>query len=251
MSLTIQLTGVKFAYRRVVAVDGIDWGLQAPTVVGVLGPNGAGKTTLIRLVATVLTPDSGSISVSGSPLESRATRRSFRESLGYLPQDFGFWPSFTVLECVAYAAWLRGLTPSLIRERASGAIEAMNLSELAGRRMRSLSGGQKRRVGLAQAIVNTPRVLLLDEPTAGLDPEQRLHFRQLIRSIGSSGIVLISTHLVEDVATVCDNVAVMDAGRILFTGTPSEMKAKGAGRPAVGASEFEHGYLSILGARAT
>jgi ABC-type multidrug transport system ATPase subunit len=153
-----------------------------------------------------------------------------------------------VRECVTYAAWLRGLGPSKANERTSDAIEAMNLSELAERRMRSLSGGQKRRVGLAQAIVNAPQVLLLDEPTAGLDPEQRLHFRQLMRSIGSSGIVLISTHLVEDVASVCDSVAVMDAGRILFTGSPSEMKAKRAPLSTPGASEFEQGYLAILAA---
>ncbi|MGI8615945.1 MAG: ABC transporter ATP-binding protein [Actinomycetota bacterium] len=248
MSPVLELTGVTFAYRRVVAVAGIDWSLEAPIVVGVLGPNGAGKTTLIRLLASVLSPQSGSISVSGNSLEDRDTRRKFRASLGYLPQDFGFWPGFTVRECVAYAAWLRGLAPSRANERTRDAIDAMNLSELAERRMRSLSGGQKRRVGLAQAIVNAPEVLLLDEPTAGLDPEQRLHFRQLMRSIGSSGIVLISTHLVEDVASVCDSVAVMDAGRILFTGSPSEMKAKGARQPTPGASEFEQGYLSILGA---
>lgn len=226
---------------------GIDWTLDAPKVVGLLGPNGAGKTTVIRLLATVLTPDRGTIVVSGRDLGDHDARRSFRMTLGYLPQEFGFWPGFTVRECVAYAAWLRGLSSSEANQSADEALDLVSLADLAGRRMRSLSGGQKRRVGIAQALANRPQVLFLDEPTAGLDPQQRLHFRKLIRSIGSEGIVLISTHLVEDVATACDEVAVMKDGKIIFTGTPDEMCALGATQDEPDASVIEKGYLSILG----
>jgi ABC-2 type transport system ATP-binding protein len=247
VSLRISAEGVTYAYRRRLAVAGVDWTVDAPKVVGLLGPNGAGKTTLIRLLATVLRPDRGTIQVSGKDLGEHDARRSFRMTLGYLPQEFGFWPGFTVRECVAYAAWLRGMPSSEANQGADDALDLVSISDLAGRRMRSLSGGQKRRVGIAQALANRPEALFLDEPTAGLDPEQRLHFRKLIRSIGSRSIVLISTHLVEDVATACDEVAVMQEGKVIYTGTPSEMSALGTTRDEPGASVIEKGYLSILG----
>jgi ABC-2 type transport system ATP-binding protein len=246
VEVRIDLHDVAYSYRRTPAVAGVDWSLSSPGVVGLLGPNGAGKTTLIRLLATVLQPRGGSIKVSGVSLEQASARRAFRESLGYLPQEFGYWPSFTALECVAYVGWLRGMAPGDSYAAGRDALELIGLTELSDRRMRTLSGGQKRRVGIAQAIVNRPGVLLLDEPTAGLDPERRVRFRQVMQMLGAQGIVLVATHLVEDVATACDRLAIMRTGRIEFEGTPSELSARGAGRTEAGASEFESGYLAVL-----
>lgn len=244
--LRIDLEGVRYTYRHTTAVSDVSLSVSAPCVVGLLGPNGAGKTTLMRLVATVLRPAGGSINFSGVSLEDDSVRRQYRTMLGYLPQEFGYWPAFTVLECVAYVGWLRGMTPSDARAGAQAALEAVGMTSLSTRKMRALSGGEKRRVGIAQALVNQPQVLLLDEPTAGLDPERRLHFRQLVREMGERGIVLLSTHLVEDVATICDRVAIMSRGQVAFEGRPEELAARGAGRTTAAASQFERGYLAIL-----
>lgn len=244
--MRIDIRNLAYHYRRTPAVAGLDWSLESPGVVGLLGPNGAGKTTLMRLLATVLAPKSGSIKVSGVGLHDRAARRSYRMSLGYLPQDFGHWPSFTALECVAYVGWLRGMGADDAWVGAREALDLIGLTEIGDKKMRTLSGGQKRRVGIAQAIVNRPSVLLLDEPTAGLDPERRVRFRQVMRMMGSQGIVLVATHLVEDVTTACDRVAIMRAGQIEFEGTPADLRSRGVGHAESGASEFESGYLAVL-----
>lgn len=217
-----------------------------PGVHGLLGPNGAGKSTLIRVLATILRANSGQVELLGQDLEQAKAVRVVREQLGYLPQAFGFYPSFTVREYVEYLAWLKKTPTADIALAADRAIERVNLLAQADTKLRKLSGGMLRRAGLAQAIVNDPRILLLDEPTVGLDPEQRIGFRELMRRIGSDACVIVSTHLVEDVAHACDDVTIMDAGRVVHSGTASELLALGASSDLPGDSAIERGYTAAL-----
>lgn len=215
-------------------------------VVGILGPNGAGKTTLIRTLASVLPIQEGSVSVDGHDLSDRASLRAARREIGYLPQVFGFHGGFTAREFVEYLAWLKDV-PSDDRSRAvAWSLEQVGMDGSSDVKMRKLSGGMRRRVGIAQAIVNTPRLLLLDEPTAGLDPEQRITFRRLLRRLGESSAVVVATHLVEDVAAACDRVIVFADGEIRFDGTPDELAALGERPDLEGDSPVERGYLTAV-----
>jgi ABC-2 type transport system ATP-binding protein len=216
-------------------------------VVGILGPNGAGKTTLIRTLASVLPVQKGSVVVDGHDLSDPASLRAARREIGYLPQVFGFHGGFTAREFVEYLAWLKEVP----KDRRSGAVawslEQVGLDAGSGVKMRKLSGGMRRRVGIAQAIVNTPRLLLLDEPTAGLDPEQRITFRRLLRRLGESSSVVVATHLVEDVAAACDRVIVFAQGEVRFDGTPDALAGLGETADAAGDSPVERGYLAVVG----
>ncbi|MCG5220570.1 ATP-binding cassette domain-containing protein [Streptosporangium soli] len=214
-------------------------------IVGLLGPNGAGKTTLLRTVATVLPPRGGTVTVLGRKLERKKDILTARRRLGYLPQDFGYYPSFTVYEFVRYCAWLRRIPRRRVREATMTALESVDLADKARVRMKALSGGMLRRAGIAQAVVGDVGLVLLDEPTVGLDPEQRLAFRQLIRTLSDRATIVLSTHLVEDVAAVCDRLAIMSDGRIVYTGTPAELAASSAPN-AQGDTAIERGYISVL-----
>ena len=240
----IQATGLKVLVgRKRMAVNGLDLTLGRG-VHGLLGPNGAGKSTLIRTMAPVLRQTAGSLSLLGVPA-GRGDQRALRRRIGYLPQNFGYYKRFTVREFVEYLAWLREMPRKDIPGAVQRAIERVGLAERADDRMKTLSGGMVRRVGIAQAIVNDPDVLLLDEPTVGLDPAQRVRFRELVQQLGQDSCVLISTHLVEDVATACPDVVLFDQGRLVFQGTPAEMAA--AGTPEhVGDSPIERGYTALL-----
>ncbi|GAA2687454.1 MULTISPECIES: ABC transporter ATP-binding protein [Actinosynnema] len=231
--------------RKKNAVDGLDLEL-GKGVHGLLGPNGAGKTTLIRTLATVLRPTSGELSVLGERVDGLGGRRGLRRRLGYLPQDFGYYKRFTVREFVEYLAWLKEVPAAEIPGAVQRAVERVGLGDRADDKMKTLSGGMVRRVGVAQAIVNDPAVLLLDEPTAGLDPAQRVRFRELVVELGKESCVLISTHLVEDVAAACTDVVLVANGSLVFQGTPAEVAA--AGTPEhVGDSPIERGYSALLG----
>jgi len=232
------------SYRRSLALSDLDLSLSTG-VHGLLGPNGAGKTTLIRVLATVLAPDRGELSLLGRDVRHRSERTEVRRRLGYLPQALGHHPGFTVREFVEYVGWLKQMPSSEVSRAATTALERVDLLDRAGSRMRSLSGGMLRRAGIAQAIVNEPELLLLDEPTAGLDPEQRVGFRALLRELGTRSTVVVSTHLVEDVASACTRVALADAGRVVWTGTPQEMADAGSDGP--GDSASERGYVALLG----
>ncbi|WP_103355575.1 ABC transporter ATP-binding protein [Amycolatopsis sp. CA-128772] len=241
----IQAAGLKVRVgRRKMAVDGLDLSL-GKGVHGLLGPNGAGKTTLIRALATVLRPVSGHLTLLGTPATGQAGRRELRRRIGYLPQNFGYYKRFTVREFVEYLAWLKEMSGEDIPAAVQRAIERVGLADRADDRMKTLSGGMVRRVGIAQAIVNDPDILLLDEPTAGLDPAQRVRFRELVQELGRDSCVLISTHLVEDVATACLDVVLFAEGKLVFKGTPGELAE--AGRPDdVGDSPIERGYSALL-----
>ena len=246
--MNVEVRGLVRTFRRTRAVAGVDLSI-GPGVFGLLGPNGAGKTTLLRTLATVSRPDSGAVTLLGRDPADHRQRREIRRRLGYLPQTLSYYPAFTVDEFVEYFALLKEMPREQVPGAVARAIDRVGLAGRARSRLRTLSGGMLRRAGIAQAIVNAPPLLLLDEPTAGLDPEQRVEFRALLREIGSRSAVIVSTHLVEDVGAACTQVALMLAGRVVFTGTPGELVARGVGHGA-GDAPLERGYSAILaGAR--
>ncbi|MBD0671466.1 ATP-binding cassette domain-containing protein [Streptomyces sp. CBMA156] len=240
----IRARGLTVRRGRRRAVDGIDLDLGTG-VHGLLGPNGAGKTTLIRTLATVLTPHGGELELLGGARRGRGELRALRRRLGYLPQAFGHYRRFTVREFVEYMAWLKEVPGHRAADAVQHAIDRVDLTGRADDRMGSLSGGMLRRAGIAQAIVNDPDILLLDEPTVGLDPAQRMEFRALLRGIGEQSCVLVSTHLVEDVAAACTSVVLIDEGGTVFAGHVDGLR--GAGTDAdPGDSDIERGYSAIL-----
>ena len=245
--MNVELTDVTRRFGRTQAVAGVTLETGAG-VFGLLGPNGAGKTTLLRMMATVIPPNTGRVRLLGRDPGGYGPRREIRRRLGYLPQSLGYYPGFTVAEFVEYFALLKEIPPGRVPHAVATAIERVDLGSRAKAKLRTLSGGMLRRVGIAQAIVNEPELLLLDEPTAGLDPEQRVAFRALLRQLGERATVVVSTHLVEDVGAACSEVTLMDDGKIVFHGTPDELTARGQGLGAVGDAPMERGYSAVLAA---
>ncbi|WP_310723529.1 ABC transporter ATP-binding protein [Streptomyces sp. N2A] len=243
----VRVGGLTVRHRRTVALDGVDLDFR-PGVHGLLGPNGAGKTSLIRVLATVARADGGRVELLGHDLSGHRELAAARRRLGYLPQDFGYYPGFTVREFVAYVAWLKEMPGARAGAAVERAVARVGLADRIDAKVKTLSGGMVRRVGIAQAIVNDPAVLLLDEPTAGLDPEQRVEFRSLLRELGSQATVIVSTHLVEDVAAACTEVTLIESGRVAYRGTPASLaelgaQADGAG---IGGNSLERGYTIAL-----
>ncbi len=230
MTHTIDAAALVKAYGRHRALDGLD--LRArPGVTGLLGPNGAGKTTLLRILATVLPADSGELRILGQDLYDAEGRRHVRRRLGYLPQDAGFHRGFTAFEAVDYIAVLKEHTsPRGRHQEVRRVLALVGLADVATKKVRALSGGMRRRLGLAQALLGRPELLVLDEPTVGLDPEQRMRFRDLVSEAGHGRTVILSTHQTEDVAAVCSEVVVVKDGRGIFTGTPAQLAAVATGR---------------------
>ena len=242
--MNIEITELTRRFGRTMAVAGVD--LEAgPGVYGLLGPNGAGKTSLLRMMATVIPPSSGKLRLLDRDPGQYGPRREIRRRLGYLPQSLGYYPGFTVLEFIEYFALLKDMPAAQVPGAVAAAVERVELGGKARAKLRTLSGGMLRRVGIAQAIVNEPELLLLDEPTAGLDPEQRVQFRGLLRDMGQRATVVVSTHLVEDVGAACTKVALMDEGKIVFSGTPDELTVRGVGH-GTGDAPLERGYSAVL-----
>lgn len=244
---SVQAERLRVRAGRRLAVDGLDLAL-GNGVHGLLGPNGAGKTTLVRALATVLRPASGSLRLLGEDVVGGSVLRRIRRQIGYLPQEFGYYRRFTVREFVEYIAWLKQMPPADVPGAVQRAIDRVGLTDRADDRMKTLSGGMVRRAGIAQAIVNDPLILLLDEPTVGLDPEQRLQFRTLLRDLAADACVIVSTHLVEDVAAACTEVMLIDEGRLVFHGRPVDLAAVAgeATRDGAGDSLIERGYSEIM-----
>jgi ABC-2 type transport system ATP-binding protein len=218
-------------------------------VYGLLGPNGAGKTTLLRTLATLLLPATGTLLLLGKDVRDTHQQQHIRRLLGYLPQSFAYYADFTVQEFVTYIALLKEMPDATMRDSVQEAVALVGLGEQRSARLKTLSGGMIRRVGIAQAIVNRPQLLLLDEPTVGLDPHQRIEFRALIRALGETGTVVVSTHLVEDVAVSCREVAVLYQGRLVYTGSPADLEARGripTLTPPIGDTPLERGYSVVL-----
>ncbi|MGW2722188.1 ABC transporter ATP-binding protein [Streptomyces sp. NPDC001492] len=230
MTPTVSASGLSLRFGGTQALDEVSLRLTSG-VTGLLGPNGAGKTTLLRVLATAVPPDRGAFTVLGHDPATAAGRQEVRRGLGYLPQTPGFHPDFTAFEFVDYVAILKEITDRGARHReVRRVLDEVDLADVRAKRIKKLSGGMRQRVALAAALVGDPGFLVLDEPTVGLDPEQRMRFRELIAQAGEGRTVLLSTHQTEDVAMLCHRVLVMAGGRIRFDGTPAELTARAAGR---------------------
>ena len=215
MSLTIQIKDLDKYYGKKQALNHINLTIHQG-MFGLLGRNGAGKTTLMKTLATLLEKQKGEIRICGIPVEETAR---VRKMIGYLPQDFSMYPDMTVYEAMDYLGVLSGMSKEKRKQRIPVLLEQVNLQNDSRKKVRALSGGMRRRLGIAQAILHDPKVLIVDEPTAGLDPEERVRFRNLLCEIAEKRIVILSTHIVGDIEATCENLAVMDQGKILYHGT--------------------------------
>lgn len=205
-------------YGNKIACDRVSLTLKNG-VFGLLGANGAGKTTLMRMLCGVLSPTSGSISFDGIDV----SQEEYRDVLGYLPQDFGYYPEFTARDFMMYIAALKGLPKAKAREKTEELLELVSLTKEAKKKIKTFSGGMKQRLGIAQALLNDPKILVLDEPTAGLDPKERVRFRNLISRMGADRIVLLSTHIVSDIEHIADTILVMKSGQLIHSGSLDEI----------------------------
>lgn len=223
----VVLRGVRQGYRGRTVLDGLDLTLGIG-VTALVGPDGAGKSTLLNTVTTVLAPLAGRVEIAGQALTDARSMRAARQRIGFLAQDFGADPRFSVRDFVTNMAWLREIPVDDLGNAVTAAIEAVGLTDRERTRFKNLSGGMRQRAGIAGAIVGNPAVIVLDEPTDGLDAQQRLRFRSVLRDL-SGACVLVGTHLIEDVAAAVDRVLLLDAGRIRFDGTVDELRRVGAG----------------------
>ena len=205
-------------YENKIAVDRVSLQLTNG-VYGLLGANGAGKTTFMRMLCGILKPTSGTVTFDGMDVSSE----EYRAELGYLPQDFGYYPDFNGMDFLLYMSSLKGLTKTEAKRKSKKLLELVSLSDVAKKKIATYSGGMKQRLGIAQALLNDPKIIILDEPTAGLDPKERVRFRNLIKELGTESIVLLSTHIVSDIEHIADTVLMMKAGQIVFNGSADEI----------------------------
>lgn len=211
--MELVLDRVSKLYQNKIAVDRISTTLR-PGVIGLLGENGAGKTTLMRMLCGILKPSSGTITFDGLDV----SEEMYRDVLGYLPQDFGYYPNFSGRDFLMYMSALKGIEKSVARRKCDELLCTVNLEQVANKKIKTYSGGMKQRLGIAQAVLNNPKILILDEPTAGLDPKERVRFRNLIAELGKDSIVILSTHIVSDVEQIADRILMMKRGQIIFDG---------------------------------
>ena len=215
--MELVLDRVSKQYGNKIAVDRISTVFR-PGVIGLLGANGAGKTTLMRMICGILRPTGGTISFQDEGTLD-ASEELYRDALGYLPQDFGYYPDFTGKDFLMYLAALKGLDKHTARRKCAELLRIVSLESAAGKKIKTYSGGMKQRLGIAQAVLNDPKILVLDEPTAGLDPKERVHFRNLIAELGKDNIVILSTHIVSDVEHIADRILMMKDGQFIYDGT--------------------------------
>ena len=220
--MALILDGLTKTFSSFPAVNNLSYTMDTG-VYGLLGVNGAGKTTLMRMLCTLLTPTSGTITWDGQDIFSLGS--AYRNLLGYLPQDFGYYPDFSVQDYLLYIASIKGLRPATARQRMQSLLEQVGLTQVRRQKMKKLSGGMKRRAGIAQAMLNAPKILILDEPTAGLDPKERIRFRNLISELAENRLVLLSTHIVSDVEYIADQILLMKDGSLVHHGTSQQLLA--------------------------
>ncbi|BBF41787.1 ABC transporter, ATP-binding protein [Lachnospiraceae bacterium KM106-2] len=222
METTIQIHNLTKKYKSTCALNQINLEIHQG-MFGLIGPNGAGKSTLMKILATIQNKTEGEVTICGLPLEKRSEVRSM---IGYLPQEFSMYGNMTVYEALDYLAVLSGLDRSTRKRQIPKTLELVNLAQQAEVKVKSLSGGMKRRLGIAQAILHDPKVIIVDEPTVGLDPEERVRFRNLLCELAENRIVLLSTHIVADIEATCDQVAVISEGNLIFQGHIQELLQK-------------------------
>lgn len=225
--MVLSLDRLTKQYGSKIAVDQVSADLT-PGVYGLLGANGAGKTTLMRMLCAILESTSGEVLLDESEVISMGA--DYRNLLGYLPQDFGYYPNYTAKEFLHYIAALKGLPREKARKKTKELLEITDLASVAGKKIKTFSGGMKQRVGIAQALLNNPKILILDEPTAGLDPKERVRFRNLISDYADDKIVILSTHIVSDIEAIADKVFLMKKGQFILQGSVPELTAKADGK---------------------
>ena len=214
-------------YGRKIAVDCVSAALK-PGVYGLLGANGAGKTTLMRMMCAILESTSGEVLLDGKEITSMGA--SYRNVLGYLPQDFGYYPGYTAQEFLMYVSALKGIPKNIAKKRVAELLEEVGLGDAANKKIKTFSGGMKQRVGIAQALLNNPDILILDEPTAGLDPKERVRFRNLLSDYAGDKIVILSTHIVSDIEAIADEVLLMKKGKFVLQGNVPDLTKKAEGK---------------------
>jgi ABC-type multidrug transport system ATPase subunit len=224
--MEIKIQNLSKRYKNVKALNNINLTINTPSMIGLIGPNGAGKSTLMKILVGQLQPTEGDILIDGVSLNKR--EKYLKERLGYLPQDFGLYEELRVEEYLDYMASLKKIKENK-KEAIKRALIMTNLEEKRRLKIKTLSGGQKQRVGIAQAMLNNPELLIVDEPTVGLDPEERIKFRNLFSEGSINKIVVLSTHIIEDVESICNLIIVINKGKILFTGESSELVRKAIG----------------------
>lgn len=238
MNYSIEIKNLDKFYGKKQALQDVDLSIGRG-MFGLLGRNGAGKTTLMKILATLLSKSDGEITVCDIPIKNA---KEIRRITGYLPQEFSMYPSMSVAEAMNYLGILSGLNAGERKERAEILLDKVNLTEYRSRKVKALSGGMKRRLGIAQALLNQPKVLIVDEPTAGLDPEERVRFRNLLSEIAEDRIVILSTHIVGDIEATCENIAILNEGEVLYNGTVDTLLAAARDRvftKTVRKEEFE------------
>lgn len=224
------------------ALTDISLSIKSPNMIGLLGPNGAGKSTMMKLLTGALTASSGNILVNDTPLSQ--CEKEFKSKLGYLPQSFGLYDELTVYQFLDYMASLKAITTP--KEAIAKVLEFTNLEEKNRTRISALSGGQRQRVGIAQALLGNPQFIILDEPTVGLDPQERVHFRNIFSQLSKDKIVLLSTHIIEDIQAICNQIIVINEGEILFNGTPLELIENARGHVSAPEPSLEDAYIYLM-----
>jgi len=223
--LAIQIQNLSKSYGKKQALCSISLDIN-PGMFGLLGKNGAGKTTLMKIMATLLKKQEGNVTVCGIPVENAA---KIRKIIGYLPQDFNMYGNMTVYQALDYLGVLSGMSKGERKNRIPVLLSQVNLEQHSGKKVRALSGGMKQRLGIAQALLHDPKILIVDEPTAGLDPEERVRFRNLLCEVAENKTVILSTHIVGDVEATCEDIAILHEGRLLFSGTVFELRSMAEG----------------------
>lgn len=240
--LKIELMRLQKTYKGGrIALRELNLTLTSPNLIGLVGPNGAGKSTLMKLLTANLLPSSGEILVDGQPITKQ--EKMLKSSIGYLPQEFGLFEDLTPAQFLDYMAALKGIEKSAVQKEIDRVISLTNLEEKRKAKIRTLSGGQKQRVGIAQALLGTPKLLIFDEPTVGLDPAERVAFRNLFTAAAKSCLIILSTHIIEDVQSACDQLIVLNHGDILYAGTPEDLMMQG------NSTSLEAAYMALMAGR--
>lgn len=229
---------------NVQALRGVTLNIPSSGMFGLLGPNGAGKTTFMRILAGLLTPTAGAIQIFGVDATTAKGREAVQKQLGYLPQDLALYPNFSAYEFLDYMAILKGVNSRKARkQQIADLLDIVRLTEIAKRPIRTYSGGMKRRVGIAQAMLGSPRLVIVDEPTVGLDPEERVRFRHLLAQVAEKCIVILSTHIIEDIGQSCQELAIIQKGTVRFTGSPDGLIAYARERAQDDSLNLEQSYI--------